>query len=372
MLKILVLHWGSSGGGPRFTQRMAKALAGLPDVDLHVSYSEYADNAADWRGIGVPEYRIKTYRSSRELVTGAPRWIASIRGLRRYIRDNEIDVVYAGMLSLWPSLAMPFTVPRSALYASSIHDAIEHPGEQRVLIALARRREISRADVVVAYSEHAASGIRHNAPRKNVIAIRHGADESTGQVRSAPIDSFTLGFFGRIVEYKGLDLFVETLQLLCRRGVAVRGLVVGNGVVPKDLLEQDEVDIEWDIRWVDEAEIDPALQRMDVLLLPYKEASQSGVVTQAASNGVPVVATPVGGLPQQVTEMRVGRVAAAVDASELADEVEKLLADSAAYERYSAAALTEVRDRYSWHAVAVDLRNHLALALKRASQRNTR
>jgi glycosyltransferase involved in cell wall biosynthesis len=54
-------------------------------------------------------------------------------------------------------------------------------------------------------------------------------------------------------------------------------------------------------RWVPEAEIGALLAWSDALILPYREASQSGVAAAAMAAGRPVIATRVGGLREQLS-----------------------------------------------------------------------
>jgi glycosyltransferase involved in cell wall biosynthesis len=54
-------------------------------------------------------------------------------------------------------------------------------------------------------------------------------------------------------------------------------------------------------RWVPESEIGPLLAWSDALILPYREASQSGVAAAALAAGRPVIATRVGGLSEQLS-----------------------------------------------------------------------
>jgi len=69
-------------------------------------------------------------------------------------------------------------------------------------------------------------------------------------------------------------------------------------------------------------------QRASVVVLPYTEASQSGVIPMAYSAGKPVVATTVGGLPEIVEDGRTGYLVAPRDAVQLADAVTRLLLDA--------------------------------------------
>ena len=69
-------------------------------------------------------------------------------------------------------------------------------------------------------------------------------------------------------------------------------------------------------------------RRASVVVLPYIEASQSGVIPMAYSAAKPVVATTVGGLPEIVEDGRTGYLVAPRDAAQLADAVSRLLLDA--------------------------------------------
>jgi glycosyltransferase involved in cell wall biosynthesis len=61
------------------------------------------------------------------------------------------------------------------------------------------------------------------------------------------------------------------------------------------------------------------------MVLPYLEASQSGVIAAAYGAHLPVVATPVGGLTEQVADGRTGLLAKGATAKDIADAIRKLI-----------------------------------------------
>jgi len=110
--------------------------------------------------------------------------------------------------------------------------------------------------------------------------------------------------------------------------------------------------IELENRWIPEDEIGGFFASADVVVAPYTEASQSGVIATAFAAGVPVVATPVGGLAEQVRHRVTGIVTETVDASGVANGIRALLEDRTLYERCAQGASEEAESRLSWAAVA--------------------
>jgi glycosyltransferase involved in cell wall biosynthesis len=108
-------------------------------------------------------------------------------------------------------------------------------------------------------------------------------------------------FFGRFRAYKGLDLLRDAFALLYARHPEATLRVVGEGdaeACAPGLAALPGVTVE--SRWVPEVEIPALIAAADTVVLPYREASQSGVVPQALALGVPVVGPPVGGLAEQL------------------------------------------------------------------------
>jgi glycosyltransferase involved in cell wall biosynthesis len=80
------------------------------------------------------------------------------------------------------------------------------------------------------------------------------------------------------------------------------------------------------------------LRQASVLLLPYRRSPQSGVIPLATGEGVPVVATRVGGLSEMVIEGRNGELAEAGNLAELAEKTVKVMSLSDEYREHTKAA----------------------------------
>ena len=83
-----------------------------------------------------------------------------------------------------------------------------------------------------------------------------------------------------------------------------------------------------DNEFISEDRVADYFRRASVVVLPYIEASQSGVIPMAYSAAKPVVATSVGGLPEMVEDGSTGYLVAPRDAAQLADAVTRLLLDA--------------------------------------------
>lgn len=361
-MKVLIIHWGNNGGGPKFSLEMAKGLSQVPNLELHVSYSEHSDQRLEWESLGIPSYVVRTYKTKKGLILGLPRMVVMALKLRRYIRDHDIQAVYSSMFSIWQSLSVPLYISKRILFFPSVHDAVDHPGENHWLKELCRAIELKYATAPIAYSRHVQSVLEKRLNgHKEVIHVPHGIGATSSQKKTLAMNrDLRIGFFGRLVEYKGIHLYIEAMRLLRSEGVRVRGVVRGNGPIDATTVRETSGFIDWKVGWIDEGEIGSILDGFDVLALPYIEASQSGVLSLGVGRGIPVVATPIGGLKDQVLETGGGILSDAVSASSFADAVRLIAGDAELYEYLSMAGLASATGNLSWKAVAERLAGRMA------------
>jgi len=154
-----------------------------------------------------------------------------------------------------------------------------------------------------------------------------------------------LMFFGRIRQYKGLELLADAYARVHKQyPVSLR--IVGEGYVRAldSLARLPGVRI--DNRWVPEAEVPSVVNQADILLLPYKEASQSGILATSSALGIPAVATPIGGIREQVVLGETGLLAASATGAAFADSIANLISDRDLYARCSIGALSAATHTY--------------------------
>lgn len=120
-------------------------------------------------------------------------------------------------------------------------------------------------------------------------------------------------FFGFIRKYKGLDILIRALSQLKDRDIVitVAGECWGDIKEYRQLAEEYSVApmIDFQTRYHTESESAELFSRADIVVLPYLNATGSGVIPLAYHYGKPVVATRVGGLPDVIEQGITGMLA---------------------------------------------------------------
>jgi glycosyltransferase involved in cell wall biosynthesis len=115
--------------------------------------------------------------------------------------------------------------------------------------------------------------------------------------------------------------------------------------------------VRWVPRFLADDELAAYFRRADLVVLPYREIDQSGVLFTALAFGAPLLLSAVGGFPE-LAEQGAAALVAPGDPAALAAALRGLLADPARRARLAAGARAAADGRYSWDAIA---REHLAL-----------
>jgi glycosyltransferase involved in cell wall biosynthesis len=248
---------------------------------------------------------VDTYSSMAGYVARVLTAPFALPGLLRHIKELKLDLgicAQPGPLDLLMGAALrrlkiPFVV--------LVHDADAHPGDGFPMQMRLQRALCRRANAVAALTAHVGNRLLGQqlagTPDRPLIRLHHppmrypftpATHNETG--------TFRLLSFGRLLPYKGLDLLAESLQRLgAWPGLSVR--VVGYGPeCPALPVLRGLPGVTVENRWVPETEVGALFSWADAVVLPYREASQSGVAAVALAANLYVVATNVGGLAEQL------------------------------------------------------------------------
>ena len=200
-------------------------------------------------------------------------------------------------------------------------------------------------------------GINNSVPYSDLTA-----EAAKQRLGIADVEKAIL-FLGKIRPYKGLEYLLTAFQLLRSRGANYRLIIAGE---PTKASENyvDEIcrtinqefgpgQIILKMQFIPDTEIELFLKAADVLVLPYKEIFQSGVLFLGYSFGLPVVATDVGSLREEIIEGTTGFLCKPADPIDLAKTLETYF-QSDLYKELPRRRL-EIRDygysRHSWDIV---------------------
>jgi D-inositol-3-phosphate glycosyltransferase len=177
-------------------------------------------------------------------------------------------------------------------------------------------------------------------------------------------DDKVLLFFGQIAPYKGLRYLVDALPALLERDPSYRLLIAGKVKqgVDNDWPELDArlaqpglaARVTRRVQFIPDSDVELYFQAADVLVMPYVDIFQSGVLFLSYDFGLPVVATDVGTLREDIVEGRTGHVCAPRDPAALARAIERHFASVLHQERDASrlAIRAWAHEGHSWAGVA--------------------
>lgn len=306
--------------------RLASALAGEVDEVCLMLPDNQIEPHLHWLN---PKVNFQPFRKPRlRQPVQQARLMAEI--IRR-IRHVNPDVIHFQKGHLWFNLALPLL--RNYPFVISIHDPRHHLGDKssgktpQAVMNFAYRR----ADQVIV----------HNAAMKQVVIDELGIPGDIIHITpliergerslkpGIPEDENLVLYFGRIWKYKGLEYFIRAEPLVTAEIPAARFVIAGQGddftpyrelmVHPENFIVHNEF-----VSFEKRAEL---FERASIVVLPYIEATQSGVIPVAYTHAKPVIATCVGGLPSQVEDSHTGFLIPPRDEKVLADKIIHLLRD---------------------------------------------
>ncbi|MGH7056342.1 MAG: glycosyltransferase [Acetobacteraceae bacterium] len=303
-MKILVWQWGRFGAGPRFATELARAFSRLAGTTGMLSLSAQAE-LLDSRSPPASALTVSTYNGMPSLLGKLATSPLLARTLARELARLRPDTAICAMPAPLDFLMAGALERQKIPFGVVIHDAAPHPGDGFPLQFALQRRLARRAGLLVALSTHVAEQLREVAAGRSArLVIASHPPFAFGPVAAREVHAgrpLRLLFFGRLLRYKGLDLLAAALARLPPDRFSVR--IVGRGP-PSDALHAlaSLAFVKVENRWVPEGEIASLLRWADALVLPYREASQSGVAATAVAAGRMVVATAVGGLSEQLRD----------------------------------------------------------------------
>jgi glycosyltransferase involved in cell wall biosynthesis len=309
-----------------YTISFVNGVAQHIPVVLGVPHRRYA-HLAQWFSPAV-DLRLLDWPRHR-----SPSNLQFLLGLTSLVKRERPNVIHLlSHMTLWLNLAVPFWRPIPVI--TTVHDVDVHPGDSDsgVLPRWATSLIVRQSEHVLVHGEHLkmlaldryakASNRVHVLPHPAIVRY---AELARRQHLTRRVDdgAFTVLLFGRIFAYKGLEQLIRAEATIRERVPNLRIVIAGRGDDPwifRHLMGDPE---RYDIRnhFIEDQEVAQTFLDADLVVLPYTEASQSGVLNLAAAFGKPVIATDVGELGSTVKAHGIGLVVEPNDPQGLGDKI---------------------------------------------------
>lgn len=237
--------------------------------------------------------RLKTYTTSISFAFNTFIHLPSvIRRLTKEIRRFDPDIVWFPGFCPWHPLLMKRLKKTGIPMLYTVHDAIQHPGEGNCLLQRLRIMAMKRADQLMFLTEYVQN--RLNVTTDSFV-IPHPVLSLPGLKKykrelSKPVQVL---FIGRALRYKGCDLLLEAVRSIPHIELTIAGRGAGH-FMDKQINVID--------KWLSESEMVQLINDSHILALPYREASQSGIITIGIAASIPMLISRVGGLSEQLNE----------------------------------------------------------------------
>jgi glycosyltransferase involved in cell wall biosynthesis len=282
------------------------------------------------------------------------------------IRKTHPDLL---LTQLW----MPFMGPafgtiarrmdKDCIKLCVVHNALPH--ESRPGDAAFTKYMLSAHDGLIAISDAVEEDLKRLNLGKPILRKEHPIYTHFGdpidkrmarEQLNLPKDAKILLFFGFIREYKGLMNLIESMKFLPEDvHLVIAGEIYG---------AFDEYDaqiqslklahrVHKHVRYIPDSETPLFFCSADACVLPYKTATQSGIIAIAHHFEIPVIATPVGGLPEALRHGKAGMIVKGVDIQEITHGINEFF-DKDLASRYIE-GVRALKKELSWTELARDI-----------------
>jgi glycosyltransferase involved in cell wall biosynthesis len=278
--------------------------------------------------------------------------------LHKWLDKIRPDLVHITYWHLWDTPALGLSM--SAPLIATVHDVSRHQGERGVWAVPSALYPLQWrwADQIIV----------HASPARRELLTRYACESAN--VHVIPIGTYdfysafagdnheertnTILFFGRIWGYKGLEYLIQAEPLITKEVPDARIIIAGQGAAfspyRQAMVHPQHFEVH-NYRIPDEM-VAKLFQSASLIVLPYTEASQSGVIPIAYAFGKPVVATTVGGIPDVVDHGQTGYLVPPRDPHALAEAIINLLKDPQKRLEMGRKAAKKAQEDLSWANIA--------------------
>ena len=285
-------------------------------------------------------------------------FLKSKRHIKKYIKENKIDVVYTNTSVIFPgAIAAKASKIKSVWH---VREIIKSNTENKVVSAIIKRY----ADVVIANSKETANALL--VPQEKIRVIYNAVSEKEdSQIKEhSPL---TVGMAGRINRWKGQKLFVDAAEIVHKKIPDAVFKIAGAAYTGEEFLEEElkqyikEKGLTDTVKLCGHiSDMDEFYSCLDVFVLPSTQPEPFGlVVIEAMEYSLPVIATNHGGPTEIITDGTDGYLVSHLDATQMADRLICLLENEEQRKEMGCSAKAKKRTMFSIGKMVLDIENLL-------------
>lgn len=366
-MKFLIETFFNTECGPVLTLDIAKGLQ-QNGVDVYVIISEQMGNLEVWKKSFPSEnlYIWKVYKN---------KYIDNLlNGIRIKLKFLKHKFDYA----LYPSPVTRNLIVENFISVKEnimiLHDPIPHSGEKEKSERKkeADRKFFSKIDNVMVMSKLFIPVVEENYSfsKSNILYMRHGTmnyPEFTGKFSEEDLKpNIKFLYFGRIQQYKGLHVLAKAFEKVQKQYPDAHLTVAGSG----DFTEYEEEytalnNVTVMNKYITDYEIAFLFSRPNtVVVMPYIDATQSGITGMAYNYETPVIVTDTGGLREQLFDGAVGVFVKPGDDDDLAEKMIRFISEPELYAEQKK-LMRESSEKMSWKYITHELLEQLESRTKK-------
>lgn len=207
----------------------------------------------------------------------------------------------------------------------TVHDSVSHEGE-RCLKKVFHKIQLFVFSVcfkkIIVHSEKIKAELPRFIKQDKIYIVSHvnlNFLAKDAVIHKKKGSKFSLLFFGRILEYKGLKYLVEAFNQLDQSQYSLT--IAGEGKIDLSIANNNIKIIN---RFIADHEIAGLFNECDVVVLPYLSGSQSGVIYLAYAFNKPIIATNVGSFGEVVDNGKTGLLINSRSAADLTGAIRRM------------------------------------------------
>lgn len=181
--------------------------------------------------------------------------------------------------------------------------------------------------------------------------------EESRKLLNIPLNKKVLLFFGFIRDYKGLDILLKSMKMLSEEfHLIIAGEVYGSFDKYDDLISRLHIKnkISKYVHYIDDRDVPKYFSAADVCVLPYKSATQSGIVGVCYQYNLPVIATNTGSLKEMIEPYNTGLIINDIDYQAVTSTIQKFFNSN--IEKF-AQNIEQYKEKYSWENFSYSILN---------------